>query len=321
MAYPVVPHPLSPQEKHRIAFAAVLAELKVKVEGLQTARKYRPTPPPAVFILDWDDTCCATSFLERSGCMADLDSRIDEFAPAEAFLLRILEARVLSLLKKCVSLGTALIVTNAGDGWVELSSSRFLPAVYAFLVANYNKVKIISARDRYVEMFRNYPLQWKALTFVEELQLINTKQPSTKQPTHVVVLGDSVGDQWAAHHAARKLYSLGTPIVLKVVKFLERPTIDQLCNELGVLLDHIDAMYEHPDAFDVSMYKEPASTSQLSSTHSAVSSNVQRQHVTNNSSTSSDQLPTQALSSTSTNSPVDTTMTNVSPVATCQAVV
>lgn len=188
--------------------------------------------------------------------MADLDTRIDECAPDLAQHLRVLETRVLSLLKTATGLGTVLIVTNAGDGWVELSSRRFLPAVCAFLEYNYKNIKIISARARYVDVYREHPLQWKSLTFSDELRQIfdATQQPA--HPLNVLVLGDSVGDQYAAHVAANALMSAGMPLVLKVVKFLERPSIDQLCKELSVLLDHVQAMVAHNGAFDVSMYKE-----------------------------------------------------------------
>eukprot|EP00177_Eucheuma_denticulatum_P008832 GFKZ01016039.1.p1 GENE.GFKZ01016039.1~~GFKZ01016039.1.p1 ORF type:complete len:332 (+),score=43.94 GFKZ01016039.1:405-1400(+) len=258
MAYPSSAPTSLALSKHRALFALVLSELRATVTAMRRARAAQPTPPPAVFILDWDDTCCPTTFLERAGFMADLDSRIDEFAPEEDRLLRILELRVLSLLKTVIRFGTLLIVTNAGDGWVELSSSRFLPAVKAFLDANYKSVKVISARERYVERFRDQPLQWKALTFVDELRAIYLRTRVRKQPLHALVLGDSIGDQYAAHIAANNLIAAGMPLVLKVVKFLERPTIDQLCKELGVLLDHIDAMHAHGDSFHVSMYKEPA---------------------------------------------------------------
>ncbi|CAN8072034.1 unnamed protein product [Agarophyton chilense] len=250
-------HPL-----HRAAFAAVLHEIPFAVESMRRARLKRHTLPPTVFILDWDDTCCATSFLERCGFMADLDIKLDECAPEVSSHLRVLESRVLSLLKTAVSLGTVLIVTNAGDGWVELSSSRFLPAVRAFLENNYKLVKIISARARYVDVYRDHPLQWKARTFFDELRSICSFLPQPKQPLHVIVLGDSVGDQYAAHAAANHLTVHGAPIVLKVVKFLERPSIDQLCRELSVLLDHITAMAAHHDAFDVSMYKESSPSHQ-----------------------------------------------------------
>lgn len=246
---------------HKTTYAPVLRSIPSAAEAMRLLRTTRPPPPRTVFILDWDDTCCATSYLERCGVMADLDIRLEECAPQLDRYLRLLEHRVLSLLQNAVKLGTVLIVTNAGDGWVELSSSRFLPAVRAFLTANYKLVKIVSARARYVDAYRQYPLQWKALTFSDELQTIMASSPCKPHDLHVVVLGDSVGDQYAARVASQSLAAAGMPIVLKVVKFLERPSIDQLCKELAVLLDHLYVMTVHRGPFDVSMYKESSQSS------------------------------------------------------------
>lgn len=298
MALPVIsqrpssvtfPSHVHPQ--HRAAFAAVLRQIPMAVEALRQARAKRPPTPRSVFILDWDDTCCATSFLENCGFMADLDTRLDECAPDLALHLRVLESRVLSLLKTAVSLGTVLIVTNAGDGWVELSSSRFLPAVHSFLEYNYKLIKIISARARYVDAYRQHPLQWKALTFSDELRSMFASMPFPLQCLHVFVLGDSVGDQYAAHVAGQALSSAGLPLVLKVVKFLERPSIDQLCKELAVLLDHINAMTDHDGSFDVSMYKDSphVQQQQMHQLHTA----LQHQHHQNQQEQTSQPQPSQ----------------------------
>lgn len=274
----------TPALVHRARFAAVLREVAAAAEQMRVRRARRPSPPRTVFLLDWDDTCCATSYLERCGVMADLDTRVEEFAPQLARYLRLLEQRVLTLLKTAARLGTVMIVTNAGDGWVELSSSRFLPAVSAFLQRHERDIKIVSARARYVHAFRTQPLQWKALTFADELrplllrsqQVPPTTTTSAREPLHVVVLGDSIGDQYAAHAAAGTLTAEGHALVLKVVKFLERPTIDQLCKELAVVLDHIYAMTVHASSFDVSMYKDVGAASPAAA---AAAAHQQQQHL------------------------------------------
>ena len=245
--------------------------------------------------------------------MADLDSRIDEFAPEEARLLRVLEHRVLSLLKTAVSLGTVLIVTNAGDGWVELSSSRFLPAVRAFLEANYRSINVISARARYVDVYREDPLQWKARTFADELDAFYHASSQPFHPLHVVVLGDSVGDRYAAHVAASALIEAGKPIVLKVVKFLERPSIDQLCKELEVLLDHILAMTTYQGPFDVSMYRESPLRSTQQHYHTRVNPSPSKLRAEPLSPSSIQRQPSDSLS----NSSLDAAIAQVSPMATC----
>lgn len=331
---------------HRATFASVLAEIPMAAMAFHHAIAKRPSPPRTVFVLDWDDTCCATSFLERHGFMADLDTRVEDYAPDLATYLHILEHRVLSLLKTAIRLGIVLIVTNAGDGWVEMSSGRFLPAVRAFLEEHYKSIKIISARARYVDMYRQNPLRWKALTFSEELRAIFEREQSFED-LHAIVLGDSVGDQYAAHFATNTLKAAGYPMVLKVVKFLERPSIDQLCKELSVLLDHIEAMTLHRGSFDVSMYKEAPpmehhqqqrhhsnhnnemihnSNVTNSSQHQLEDCQQQRHHSVDN--TNTDMLTTQQqtsstnpIQSSATSDPQHTSISPVTHIAPCAAVV
>lgn len=251
---------ISPSSLHKNAFAPALKDIPAAADAMRHIRSTKPTPPRTVFILDWDDTCCATSFLERCGLMNDFDANVESWMPQIDRYLRVLEHRVLTLLKTSLQLGTVLIVTNAGEGWVEISAERFLPAVKAFLDANKKQIKVISARARYVETHRHIPLQWKVLTFSDELKEILASAPFQPYDLNVIVLGDSVGDQYAAHVTSNSLAAMGMPVIMKVVKFLERPTIDQLCKELAVLLDHLSVMTCHRGPFDVSMYKEPSPT-------------------------------------------------------------
>lgn len=62
------------------------------------------------------------------------------------------------LLVKAKTFGKVYIVTNAAQGWVELSAHRFLPKVYQTLQSD---MTIISARTKYEKMYpRNYQ-KWK----------------------------------------------------------------------------------------------------------------------------------------------------------------
>lgn len=54
---------------------------------------------------------------------------------------------------KSKKFGKTYIVTNAAEGWVELSARRFMPKVNAEL----KDIEIISARTRYEKLYpRNY---------------------------------------------------------------------------------------------------------------------------------------------------------------------
>jgi len=72
--------------------------------------------------------------------------------------LEELDRVAVDLLKKSKIYGRVYIVTNAAEGWVELSANRFLPKVYQELKKD---VTIISARARYEKLYpRNYQ-KWK----------------------------------------------------------------------------------------------------------------------------------------------------------------
>jgi len=68
--------------------------------------------------------------------------------------LEELDRVALELIKKAKKLGKTYIVTNAAEGWVQLSANRFLPRVFQELK---NDVEIISARTKYEDMYpKNY---------------------------------------------------------------------------------------------------------------------------------------------------------------------
>jgi hypothetical protein len=48
-------------------------------------------------------------------------------------------------------MGPTYIITNAGQGWVELSSGRFFPKLYKELIMNsrQNGINVISARAHF----------------------------------------------------------------------------------------------------------------------------------------------------------------------------
>lgn len=254
------------RKAHRALVAELPAEVRRWKESVEAkARAQRLACKDrrhTVFILDWDDTCCATSHFTRCGLM-EMDPEagvatgmVGDGMGKLAERLKDLELKVLGLLKRAVKKGSVIIVTNAGLGWVELSSTTWLPAVWEFLQRHRREIRIVSARAKYERHFPDLAFQWKTRTFFDELMSLQMSNPVTDS-RNVIVLGDSVADRYAAHTACSLLNAEGHKTVLKVVKFLDQPNIDQLCKELSVLRDHVDAMVAYQTAFDVSMYKEP----------------------------------------------------------------
>jgi hypothetical protein len=62
------------------------------------------------------------------------------------------------------SSGQVLIITNAAEGWVELSAQRFMPLTCKVLKKD---IEIVSARTRFErELPRQYQ-EWKIRAFLE----------------------------------------------------------------------------------------------------------------------------------------------------------
>lgn len=97
----------------------ILESSRPKVKSYQT-----------IIIWDWDDTMMASTYLSQYQSRI-LEPSVRKRLPKPAQLqLDQLQDLVIKLLKKSVSLGTTYIITNAGQGWVELSSGRFLPLLH-----------------------------------------------------------------------------------------------------------------------------------------------------------------------------------------------
>lgn len=90
--------------------------------------------------------------------------------------------------------GQVIIITNAAEGWVELSAQRFMPLTARVLRRN---VEIVSARTKYErELPRQYQ-EWKHKAFLE-----TTEKLEMSAVTNIIALGDNIFEIEAAH----KLY-------------------------------------------------------------------------------------------------------------------
>ena len=122
-----------------------------------------------VIIWDWDDTLMASTFLSPYQSKI-LEPSVRKRLPKPAQQqLDQLQELVIKLLKKSVSLGPTYIITNAGQGWVELSSGRFLPLLHKQLIMNsrQNGINVISARALFEKQMPNGFKEWKHRTFLQ----------------------------------------------------------------------------------------------------------------------------------------------------------
>lgn len=191
-------------------------------------------------ILDWDDTICPSTYL------ASLGLRVDDAGSLPAPLgtqLEQLETAVIDIVKEALKFGNVVIITNAEAGWVELSGRRFLPRVVEFLI--YHDIKIVSARTSFESDYPDAPSSWKMKAFSRE---VATMFPNEDE-LNVLVLGDSMSERDAAHALSSRLPNSR----VKTVKFVERPSIDQLMRQVQLVAQSLPDLATYASSFDVDL--------------------------------------------------------------------
>lgn len=230
----------------RAVYAEVMKELREHfMKEKEPERVATDQDGETVFLVDWDDTVMATTFLgeeeTRRGYLT-----LSSYA---RFKFLELDRLVVAVLRKASASGRVVVVTNAGEGWVQISAQRYMPMVSALLAEG--KVRVVSARSLYYDQFPDTPLEWKVHAFHDELRQIQV--PSTQSKLNLIVIGDSLSDQYAAHEVVTRLNSEapGKDTLLKFVKLIDRPNLDQLKKQMSLVLLNIDRMVKYSQAFDI----------------------------------------------------------------------
>lgn len=179
---------------------------------------HRFTNEETIVIFDWDDTVLPSSWVQDQGLRLDADSMP---SPEQQQQLAELARHAARTMRKAKKLGTVVLVTNAERGWIELSCLKFLPALYPAL----ESVKILSARTEYETPALSSPFDWKLKAFISEIERVLQTDPNRRK--NILSVGDSSHEREALIRATHFLPNCRT----KSLKFVERPTIDQLCKE------------------------------------------------------------------------------------------
>lgn len=191
-------------------------------------------------LYDWDDTFFPSTYLAEKGVRIDEDDKLPEHMLSE---LAELESIVIKILQEALTCGVVKVITNAEEGWVELSGMRFMPKLTHFLQAN--RIKVVSARTSYEADFPDSPSCWKTAAFAAE---VDESFPDGDY-LNVLVLGDSLSEREAAHNlAVRKPTSC-----VKSVKLVERPNVIQLQRQIALLHGSFHDIREHYGSFDVNL--------------------------------------------------------------------
>lgn len=192
-----------------------------------------------VIIFDWDDTLLSSSWLAQHGLRLDEPAVVPKEYMAH---LEMLQESVITLLTIALKLGQVVIITNAETGWVEMSARKFIPGVLAIL----SKVKVLSARSTFEAIFPDSPSDWKVQAFYQE---INSHYGDLHSDTrkNVLSFGDSIHERQAIHKVTE-----GLPHTLtKSIKFVERPTVEQLKREVDLVTTCIEELVVHEGNLDL----------------------------------------------------------------------
>lgn len=195
-------------------------------------------------LYDWDDTFFPSTYLAEGGIRIDLDTQDHQILPERLLVeLAQLEDIVMKILEEAMRCGVVKVITNAEEGWVELSGNKFMPRLAKFLKDN--DIKVVSARTTYESDFPDSPSCWKTAAFAAE---VDESFPDSDY-LNVLVLGDSLSEREAAHNLALRRPSS----CVKSVKLVERPNVIQLQRQIALLHGSFHDIREHFGSFDVNL--------------------------------------------------------------------
>lgn len=202
----------------------------------QKMTKAKPFLKQTAIIFDWDDTLLASTVL----CSAGITLTSTEMPKDLKLQLQQLEAQVIKLLIRAIeSQSRIYVITNAECGWVELSAAKFMPRVVPYL----DRVNIISARTTYQGCYPGNPNQWKATAFADRICATFVKTTEM----NVVSFGDSECERNALLNVGRVCSASRT----KSIKFVERPTIEQLRRQLEMIFNNFQFILQHDGNLDL----------------------------------------------------------------------
>jgi len=263
----------------RQALMRTLSELSFVTQELSTTTT--PTPrassmshasaPPVfnwqgceetLFIFDWDDTLCPTTFIssddrvnyrDRCACFdKDPSMLLDPKDGSRGLLSDALsrhEAAVKDVLQAATSSGTVVIVTLAQEGWIDTSIENFLPGLKGFIEDL--DIEFVYARQALSSWQLRAAMHddmdvWKLLKTKAMEAVITRFYSRTKRRSwkNIISIGDSIVERDALvevtfTHSQCDKHGQEKPLRCKTVKLEDEPDLAQLTEELQVLQNWI----------------------------------------------------------------------------------
>ena len=194
----------------------------------------------SLFIFDWDDTLFFTTHLNPSK-----NSTFFYESKTEKKLMNTIEYYVAEILKKALSKGTVLIITNSSDGWVHACAKIYYPNLIPIL----NKIKIISSRELYQKEYPAEPIIWKVKTFNDLRNKFNFEKCSVK---NIICIGDDNSEIIAG----QKLGENFENCLVKTIKFRDKPNLNVFVKQVILINEQILRVYNYPKSLTIQVDKK-----------------------------------------------------------------
>lgn len=181
----------SPHYEHKISLDLTPLSCKSTDSSLEYSN-----PNQTIIILDWDDTMCPSTTCMRHYGLSVLGAP-PEGEVAQALEGLCVEARAL-LEQACELAEKVVIVTNAEEGWVDLSCKAWLPG----LLDSVNNVEVASARSTWEPRGVASPAGWKARTFEDAIDKFYSRY-AHQSWKNIISIGDAPHEREALARAVR----------------------------------------------------------------------------------------------------------------------
>jgi len=207
-------------------------------------------PEQTIILFDWDDTLCPSSACIESYGLAD-----SELLPEGELAARLnnvaLEAK--ALLQRASELAAqVVIVTNAGDGWVDSSCAAWLPELHPALA----NIEVVSARAKWEPCGVSSPTGWKTREFHTVIDRFYSRYENQSWKNVV-----AVGDAPYEHEALQRVLGenpegYAENCRSKSVRFMQKPTIEELTLQIRALRDTIGGIVRNDGDLDIQIPME-----------------------------------------------------------------
>jgi len=137
--------------------------------------------------------------------------------------INMVEKEAIALLKVCLKHGHTSIISNGTKAWIDSTMIKFMSKLRAFLKEN-PVIRVISARDKYMDRYPDKHTTWKIKAFREEIKY---RFPETTT-VDLLIIGDGRPEK----DSAKIFMGREQEFQVRMVRISEKSSIDMLEGQL-----------------------------------------------------------------------------------------